>query len=146
MILSRAVADFLTTTELRGLALPTFKGPGGYFETRTRGDAAWGDLMFALFVPQGSRPMNRAFGSTLHRQLFEPFNAETDAPVIDLIVREAAEQFCPHIQIQEVRVLAADRPKQLKFVVSFSLKTDRTETQTREVLIEKTHISVGGPQ
>ena len=138
------MADFQTTTQLSGLALPAVKGPGGYFETRTRGDVAWGDLMFALFTPQGSRPMNRAFGSTLHRQLFQPFDPETDEPVIDLIVREAADQFCPHIDIREVRVLAADRPKQLKFVVSFALRTDLSETQEREVLIEQTHISVGG--
>ena len=141
-----AAADYSTTTLLRGLGLPAQKGPGGYFETLTQGSVAWSDLLIALFTPQGARVMNRGFGSNIHHQLFEPNLSTVDQPVVSHIVRDAVRRHCPHIEVLDVRVLAPSQSKQLRFVVEFSLRSDRTNTQTREVLIEKSFVSVGGIQ
>lgn len=137
------MANLRTVTELRGLALPAQKGPGGYFQTKSARDVAWGDLMLALFTPQGSRPMNRAFGSVLHEQLFEPVSALVDGGVLDYVIRDAVTQYCPHIVIREVEIL--DSPsKSIHLVIKFALRSDSSTVQTREVQIDKTYVSVGG--
>ena len=137
------MANLQTTTELKGIALPATKGPGGYFQTKGVRDVAWGDLMQAIFTPQGSRPMNRAFGSVLHEQLFEPVVDLVDDGVIDFVVREAVSQFCPHLVVREVEIL--DSPaKSVHLVIKFALRSDSSNTQTREVQIDKSFISAGG--
>lgn len=137
------MANLQTVTELRGLALPANKGPGGYFETKSPLDIAWGDLMLALFTPQGSRPMNRSFGSVLHEQLFEPTVDLIDNGTLDFVIREAVAQFCPHLVIRDVEILQSGE-KTVNLVIRFALRRDSTTEQTREVLIDRTYISAGG--
>lgn len=132
------MANLPTTTQLRGLALPATKGPGGFFESKTALDVAWGDLLLTLFTPTGSRVMRRDFGSVLAEQLFEP-NTEDQAAIVDHVVREAAAEHCPHIQIRDVQVTHDERAMQVR--VFFALRTDTADVQSREVLIPKVHIS-----
>lgn len=135
------MANLQTITQLRGLALPAVKGAGGYFETKTALDVAWGDLMNAILIPRGSRLMRRGFGSTLREQLFEP-NTEDQQALIDYVIREAAQEHCPHVQIREVSVFKSDSVSNRVLVrVTFALRTDTSQVQDREVLIPKVHIS-----
>lgn len=135
------MVDFSTVTRLRGLALPAVKGPGGYFESKSPLDVAWGDLLFALFVPRASRPMRRNFGSVLREQLFEP-NIEQEHSIIDYVIREAARENCPHITIREVLVFKApQQPNSVQVRVWFALKTDTADVQNREVVVSKIHLS-----
>ena len=127
-----------TTTKLRGLALPATKGPGGFFESKSSLDVAWGDLLLTLFTPRGTRVMRRDFGSVLREQIFEP-NTEEQAAVIDHVIREAAADHCPHVQIREVEVTQDERAMQIR--VLFALRTDTAEVQSREVLIPKVYLS-----
>jgi len=132
------MADLRTTTQLRGLALPATKGPGGFFESKQPLDVAWGDLLMALFTRRGSRVMRRDFGSVLAELLFDPTTDE-QAEVVDHVVREAAADHCPHISIRGVEVSTIDRAMQVR--IRFALRTDTADVQTREVLIPKVHIS-----
>jgi len=135
------MADLQTTTQLRGLALPALKGTGGYFETKTSLDVAWGDLMNALLTPRGSRLMRRSFGSALHEQLFEP-NTEDQQEIVDYIIREAAQEHCPHLQVRSVSVTKSESASNRVLVrVTFALLTDTSQVQDREVLIPKVYIS-----
>lgn len=132
------MADLRTTTQLRGLALPATKGPGGFFESKQPLDVAWGDLLLTLFTIRGARPMRRDFGSVLHELLFDP-NVDEQAEVVDHVIREAAADHCPHIQIRGVETTSFDRSLQIR--VLFALRTDTSNVQAREVLIPKVHNS-----
>lgn len=132
--------DFSTVTELRGLALPASpRGAGGYFESKDPFDVAWGDLLMALLVPVGSRPMNRAFGSALYDTLFTPQTLEFE--VVAVAIRDAAARLLPHIVIKDVTVIA-DTPKRVRVGIVFALASDREAEDERAVLIDKTHLSV----
>lgn len=131
--------DFATVTELRGLALPATRGPGGYFESRGPLDVAWGDLLMALFVPVGSRPMNRAFGSALYEILFTPQTLEFEVVVV--AIRDAVARLLPHIVLKDVTVIA-DTPRTVRVGVVFALASDRETEDRRSVLIDKTHLGV----
>ena len=137
------MSDFSIVTELKGLALPAQKGPGGYFETKSSLDVAWGDLMLTLFTPVGSRPMNREFGSVLHQQLFEPIDAVLDEGILEYVIREAVDIYAPHIEIREVVALDAP-PKQARVAIKFALRTDAANEATREVQIDRSFVSAGG--
>lgn len=132
------MADAATVTRLRGLALPAVKGPGGYFETKKDLDVAWGDLMVALFTPRATRVMNRSFGSVLHEQLFEPNTSEQDA-TIRYVIQEAIGENCPHIQFREVRISREESRATVR--IFFALRTDTSDVQSREVIVEKSHLS-----
>ncbi len=133
------MADLKTTTKLRGLALPATKGPGGYFESKDPTDVAWGDLMVALFTPRGTRVMRRSFGSVLREQLFEPAD-DAQAGVIDFVIREAAQEHCPHLQIRDVQV-SVSSSSVMSVRVFFAIKTDTSNVIEREVLVSKSFIS-----
>lgn len=130
-------ADLSTVSRLRGLALPATKGPGGYFESKTALDVAWGDLMIALFVPRGARTMRRSFGSALHEQLFEPA-AEPYSDTLAFVIREGAAQ-CPHIAIRNVTIDPQENSIAIR--ITFALKTDSSNTTTRAVEVPKVHLS-----
>lgn len=135
------MANLPTTTQLRGLALPALKGAGGYFETKTALDVAWGDLMNAILTPRGSRFMRRSFGSALHEQLFEP-NTDDQQEIVDYVIREAAQEHCPHLQIRSVSVYKSEVESNRVLVrVTFALLTDTSQIQDREVLVPKVYIS-----
>ena len=135
-----ASRDFATTTELRGLALPASpRGAGGYFEAKDPLDAAWGDLLMALLVPVGSRPMNRTFGSALYDTLFTPQTLEFEVVVV--AIRDAAARLLPHIVIKDVTVIA-DTPRHVRVGIVFALASDRGTEEERAVLIDKTHIGI----
>lgn len=130
-----------TVTRLRGLALPAVKGPGGYFESKSPLDVAWGDLLSALLTPRGTRVMNRSFGSVLREQLFEP-NSEDHRAIIEYVIREAAAENCPHIVIRDVKAYASDSdPKRVQLRVGFALRTDTANVANREVTVTKTFLS-----
>lgn len=129
--------EFQTATELRGLALPATAGAGGFFESKGRYDVAWGDILLALLTPQGSRPQNRAFGTTLYNLLFEPIAEEFE--LIKLVVRDAVTQWCPHLVLREVGVVAQEKTVQIS--ITFSLRSEFSNPQERAVLIKKTAIS-----
>lgn len=132
------MANLPTTTKLRGLALPAKKGPGGFFESKVAIDVAWGDLLLTLFTPAGTRVMRRDFGSVLREQLFEA-NSELNDPIIDHVIREAASDHCPQVVIRNVTVTREENRAQVQ--VSFSLRTDTSSVQTREVIVPKVHLS-----
>lgn len=132
------MSNLPTTTTLRGLALPATKGPGGFFESKSPIDTAWGDLLMTLFCAAGTRVMRRDFGSVLREQVFEP-NTEEQAQVIDHVIREAASDHCAHIQIRDVQVTHLDRAMQVR--VFFALRTDTANVLSREVTIPKVHLS-----
>lgn len=132
---------FKPATELRGIALPARRGPGGFFEAKNPYDVAWGDLLQAIFTPRGSRPMNRAFGSSLHELIFNPLDVEDQ--IIQIAIRDVAAQFCPHIVIRRVTLLnAADGKVQVGVV--FSLASDQETEESRTVFIKKTYVSLPG--
>jgi len=136
-----ASGEFQTATELRGLALPTRRGAGGYFPSASQIDVAWSDLMIALFTPQNGRPMNRSFGTTLYDLLFEPIAAEFE--LVKLVVRDTATRSCPHLVIQDVSV-ASPEPEHVEVGVTFALRSDLENLQERSVLLKKTSVSVAG--
>tara|TARA_R100001086_G_scaffold87122_3_gene42583 strand:+ start:4071 stop:4487 length:417 start_codon:yes stop_codon:yes gene_type:complete len=137
------MASQVTVQELRGLGLPAIKGPGGYFQTRTAADVAWSDLMIAIFTPRGARPMNREFGSLLHEQLFEPQSAVASQSIIDYLIRSAVDAHCPHIRTEAVEVVSAEG-RELRILIEFSLRSDETDVQRREIRIDQSYISAGG--
>lgn len=129
--------DLLSTKELRGLALPATKGPGGYFESKSPSDTAWGDLMLALFTPIGGRFMRRSLGSALYEHLFEPV-VENDFPLVDYAIREAADR-----QLQNVRIDATEIkevPRGLEIRVRFRLRGDLSNAQSATVQVPKTFV------
>lgn len=93
----------------------------------------------ALLVPQGSRPMNRRFGSTLYEILFSPQTPEFE--VAEVAIKDAVTRLLPHIEIRRVTV-DAEEPRKVRVGVVFSLATDREAEDERAVLIDKTHLSV----
>ncbi len=109
--------------ERRGLALPAIRSVGGYFASKNRYDTAWGDLLLAIFVPIGSRPGNRAFGSALHRVLFEP-DVMRKQQMVRHIINETADRWTPHVVIYGIKVQVLDRHLQLE--ISFGLKGEES--------------------
>lgn len=132
---------FNSSTELRGLALPAARGSQGPFASRGAADVAWGDLLLAIFTPRGSRPMNRAFGSSLYDLLFTPIDVENE--IVEVSIREVASQFCPHIVISRVTLLNVEQGR-IQVGVVFSLASDPGTEERRAVLIKKTHIGLPG--
>lgn len=132
---------FKTATELRGLALPARRGPGGFFESKNPHDVAWGDLLVALFVPQGSRPMRRQFGSALYEYLFDPIAVEDET--LEIAVRDTAVASCPHLNIVSVSIKNIDGARVTLGIV-FGLKSDPMQTVERQTIVQKTDISVLG--
>lgn len=132
---------FKPATELRGLALPARRGSQGFFASKTAFDVAWGDLLLAVFTPRGSRPMNRAFGSSLYDLIFDPVGIEDE--IVEVSIRAVAQQFCPHIVIRKVTLLnVADGKVQVGVV--FSLASDQETEERRSVFIKKTYVSIPG--
>lgn len=113
---------------LRGLALPALRDRGGYFKSKDALEIAWGDLLMALLTPIGSRPMLRAFGSTLHRMLFDPTMAS--ALKIRYIVFETAQRWTPHVRVYGVSVNTEGREVEVK--VTFGLRGS-SDFVTRQV-------------
>jgi len=107
------------TTERRGLALPAVKTHGGYFAAKDRYDLAWSQLLIALFVPFGSRPMRRSFGSPLHTVVFDPMRL--DDPMIEYMVRSVAESNCPNVAIRAVHVRPDAFEPKLHIFIEFGL-------------------------
>ncbi len=89
--------------ELRGAAMPFFRGVGGFFASKDRYDLALGDLIVAVFTPRNSRPMNRSFGSTVHEYLFEPATGGL-AGILNYVIRAAATKYVPFVNIYAVDV------------------------------------------
>lgn len=132
---------FTTATELRGLALPALRGPGGFFASKNQFDVAWGDLLMAIFVPRGSRPMQRQFGSTLYDLLFDPIDIENE--IIEASVRDIAAQFCPQVLIRRVTIKNS-AAGHIQVGIVFSLASDIENEGERSVLIPKTVVTEVG--
>lgn len=124
--------DLLAATDVRGLALPATKGPGGYFESKSSQDVAWGDLLLALFTPTGGRFMRRGMGSALYEQLFEPV-VEGDFPLVDYTIREAATRQLTTVNVTRTDVSARDRG--LHVQVFFQRRSDLEVEAERTVQI-----------
>jgi phage baseplate assembly protein W len=129
--------DLKSSTELRGLALPATKGPGGYFESKSPGDTAWGDLLLALMTPLGGRFMRRNLGSTLYEQLFEPI-VEGDFPLVDYTIRQATVRQLTNVRI--VRTNVSEVQRGIEVAVFFRLSTDFDTEEQRLILVPKTFI------
>jgi len=111
------------TVERRGLALPAIRTEGGYFASKSPHDTAWGDLLLMIFTPGNGRLMDRSFGSGIRDFLFEP-QARQNQPVLDMMLREGADTYCPQVLIDEVYFNIQDKAMQLE--ISFHLVTDDT--------------------
>lgn len=122
---------------LRGLALPAIRGQGGYFASKTGIDVAWGDLILTLFTPIGSRPMNRTFGSGLTDALFAPTGPAL-GELVNHTIRDAAARWCPHVQIDDVRVV--EDGLNVRIGVSLSLASDRS-TADRQIMLPKSDLA-----
>lgn len=129
--------DLKASTELRGLALPATKGPGGYFESKTPGDTAWGDLLLALMTPMGGRFMRRTVGSSLYEQLFEPV-VEGDFPLVDYTIRQASDRQLSNVRISRTAIREVQRGIEIK--VFFRLTNDLAAEQQQTILVPKTFI------
>lgn len=114
----------------RGLALPAIRTVGGYFASKNRYDTAWGDLLLAIFVPIGSRPGKRDFGSSLHLVLFEP-DILRKQQMVRHIIDETAARWTPHVVIYETKVRVLDRNLQLE--ISFGLEGE--ESSDRRLIL-----------
>ena len=135
------MADAVVAVELAGLALPASKtSPGGYFQSKSKYDVAWGDLLLALFVPAGSRVMRRRLGSSILEMLFEPLDSQLDQQEISFRVRDAIRQQAPHIRIERVQILDPQNPKTLSIAITFSLRED-PQTDTRRIRLSRNFIS-----
>lgn len=131
-------ADATSTTELRGLALPAVKGPGGLFESKRGGDVLFGDLLVALFTPLGTRIMRRGFGSTVHQLLFEPIVDDLD--FVNFTIRQVSgSDALPHVTITNVETRAVE--KGLEVQITFRATNDQQGSQTRTILVPKTFVS-----
>ena len=129
--------DLKSATELRGLALPAVKGPGGYFESKDPGDTGWGDLLLALLTPIGGRFMRRTMGSSLYEQLFEPV-VPGDFPLVDYTIRQAADRQLTNVRIARTQIEEIQRGIQVG--VFFRLRTDLDVEEERSVLVPKTFV------
>lgn len=129
--------DLKSSTELRGLALPATKGPGGYFESKNPGDSAWGDLLLALLTPLGGRFMRRGLGSALYEQLFEPV-IEGDFPLVDYTVRQASDRQLANVRI--ARTAIREVPRGMEISIFFRLRSDLAVEEQRTILVPKTFI------
>ena len=126
--------DLLSTKELRGLALPAAKGPGGYFESKNPGDTAWGDLLLALMTPIGGRFMRRSLGSGLYEHLFEPV-IENDFPLVDYAIREASDRQLTNVRIERTEIKEVSRGLEIR--VQFRLRSDLDNALQSTVQIPK---------
>jgi len=129
--------DLQSATEMRGLALPATKGPGGYFESKTPADTAWGDLLLALMTPLGGRFMRRQLGSALYDQLFEPV-VEGDFPLVDYTIRQASDRQLVNVRI--ARTAIKEIPRGMEIGVFFRLRSDLAVEEQRTVLVPKSFI------
>lgn len=109
-----------------GLGLPVTRQSGGYFTLKKGKDVAFSDLVIAIFTPIGGRPMKRDFGSGLSTLLFDP-NDKTAIGVINKVIRDAAQKWCPYVSVQQVDVAQNGRYMYLRIV--FSLTDDRTPVE-----------------
>jgi phage baseplate assembly protein W len=125
--------DTILLKERRGLALPALRNQGGYFASKSPHDTAWGDLLLSLFTPIGGRCMKRGFGSGLYDILFEP-NVAENQPVIDMMIRSAAERGAPQVVLDLVDIQVATYGPQIK--IAFHLVTDDT-TVTKLVQLNR---------
>jgi len=122
---------------MRGLGLPALQTAGGYFTSKTAYDVAWGDLMYCLFTPIGTRPGLRGFGSAIPLQLYEFASDVTDRA--EFLVRDAAEKDCPHIVIDSVIVSSDETTVSLD--ISFHLRSDSAnDTVSRRVVLDRNSI------
>lgn len=122
--------------ERKGLALPAIRTVGGYFASKNRYDTAWGDLLLAIFVPIGSRPGRRDFGSALDTVLFEP-NVLEKRQMVRQIIDETASRWTPHIVIREVLLQVLDRHLQLS--IAFGLQGEQF-TDRRQILLPRDRV------
>lgn len=117
----------------RGLGLPAFQAPGGYFARKTGIEKAWSDLVLAVFTPQGGRPMRRTFGTAIYDTLFDPNDAKTSR-IVEEAVRGAAERLLPHVQIRGVDVEQDGKRALLR--IQFSLIED-SGIEERTILVDQ---------
>jgi len=127
----------VSVTSLRGLGLPAQRGVGGYFNSKTKYDVGFSDLLHAVFTPIGSRPMRRTFGSAVHTVLFEP-NTVTTQRVLEQAIRTAVDTFCPHLYVDSVEM------RRLQDGISLGIKfgfNDERQIQERTVLVTKSDVA-----
>lgn len=122
--------------ERRGLALPAIRTVGGYFASKNRYDTAWGDLLLAIFVPIGSRPGKRDFGSALDTTLFDPDVLQSQQMVLQ-IISETAARWTPHVVIREVKVEIVDKSR--KLWIAFGLQGEQF-TDRRQILLPRERV------
>lgn len=135
-----ASPTFNPVRELRGLALPTQRDPRGAFNSKREADAAWGDLLRAVLVPQGSQLMRRQFGSSLYDMLFDPLDIEDE--LVATLIRETAERSCPHVRIREVKLSINGTHVEIGIV--FSLTSDPASVETRVASVKRSVMTAVG--
>ena len=112
---------------LSGLALPAVKQNGShYFDAKTGIAAAWGDVLMAVLVARGTRPLDRSFGSAIHRYLFEPNSGRT-RQMLQYIVETTVAKYAPHVNV--VKVLTNSNGQSLQLSVTFSMAHDPTPVE-----------------
>lgn len=84
--------------------------------------------------------MNRQFGSTLWELLWEPVSTEFE--VAELVIRDAATRFTPHLVIRQVNVNPQGNRVQIGVV--FSLRSDLQAEEERTALIDRSSVTTLG--
>jgi phage baseplate assembly protein W len=117
----------MATASLTGLALPAAKRSGSnYLDSKSNAQVAWGDLLMALIVPAGTRPLSRSFGSNIHRYIFEPNDNRTQT-MIRYIIEQAAAKYAPMVKVANVAITSSAQT--LNFVITFKMANDTTTYQ-----------------
>ena len=118
--------------EYTGLALPAKRGVAGYFTPKSGTDLAWSSIMYAILCPRGGRVMNRSFGSTVNRTVFDPQDEFTEAQLV-AAVSEVINRSVPLVVLDSVTVVPVNRG--YKLTISFSLRRDPAAQATHTVTI-----------
>lgn len=120
------MADSILTR--RGLALPLSRDNGGYLASKAGDALAWGDLLTAIFVPAGSRPMRRSFGSRLNTLLLQPPRQQRNDPIVAYVVKNAVAAWCPGTVVDAVASAADGRV--VRVLVNFHVAGQPTGAAT----------------
>lgn len=119
-----------------GLAVPAVRIPGGIFAVRNPYDTAFGDILLAILVPTGTRPMDRGFGSRLNTLLFGPKTSAANGTA-KYIITEAISRLCPTVNL--IGVETAITLEGFALEVTFSLVGDPS-AQTRSAFLQKSDL------
>lgn len=113
----------------QSVTFPIVRGAEGLLTPKSGIDLVWSKFVYAFICPQGSRAMDRSFGSLLYSLLFNP----EDALLIADITAEAnriQQTYVPEMTILKVDVVF--NSTNVSITIYFST-ADQTATKTVNV-------------